>query len=86
MCKALIAADTPGCRTLIEEGINGYLCREKDSDDLARKMVAYYHLPAAAKRAMGIAARDRVLKDFTRERITGIYLEKINAYTSICFL
>ena len=79
MAKALIAADTPGCRTLIEEGINGYLCREKDGADLARKMTAYYHLPAAAKRKMGIAGRDKVLKSFTREHITGIYLEKINS-------
>jgi glycosyltransferase involved in cell wall biosynthesis len=78
MCKALIATDTPGCRTLIEEGVNGYLCREKDGEDLAKKMAAYYHLPAAAKREMGIAARDRILKDFTRQRITAIYLEKID--------
>jgi glycosyltransferase involved in cell wall biosynthesis len=79
MAKALIAADTPGCRTLIEEGINGYLCREKDGADLARKMTEYYHLPAAAKRQMGMAGRDKVLKSFTRERIAGIYLDKINS-------
>ena len=78
MCKALIATDTPGCRTLIEEGVNGYLCREKDGEDLAKKMAAYYHLPAAAKREMGIAARNKILKGFTRRQITAIYLEKIN--------
>jgi glycosyltransferase involved in cell wall biosynthesis len=82
MCKALIAADTPGCRTLIEEGVNGFLCREKDGADLAKKMATYYHLPAAAKRQMGIEARNKVLKSFTRERIAGIYLEKIDALTS----
>ena len=78
MCKALIATDTPGCRTLIEEGVNGYLCREKDGEDLAKKMAAYYHLPAAAKREMGIAARNKILKGFTRQQITAIYLKKIN--------
>jgi glycosyltransferase involved in cell wall biosynthesis len=86
MCKALIAADTPGCRTLIEEGVNGYLCREKDGEDLARKMVAYYYLPSADKREMGIAARNKILKGFTRQQITSIYLEKINAYTTTSFL
>ena len=79
MAKALIASDTPGCHALIEEGVNGYLCREKDGADLARKMTAYYHLPAAAKRQMGIAGRDKVLKNFTRERIVAIYLDKINS-------
>ena len=79
MAKALIAADTPGCRSLIEESVNGYLCREKDSEDLARKMTAYYQLPAAQKEKMGLAAREKVLEQFTREHITAIYLEKINA-------
>jgi glycosyltransferase involved in cell wall biosynthesis len=79
MCKTLIAADTPGCRTLIREGINGYLCREKDGADLARAMTAYYHLPPSAKAQMGIEGRKIVLQSFTREIVTGIYLEKINA-------
>lgn len=79
MSKALIAADTPGCRSLIEDGINGYLCREKDSEDLARKMTAYYQLPADLKEKMGTASREKILEHFTREHITAIYLEKINA-------
>jgi glycosyltransferase involved in cell wall biosynthesis len=78
MCKALIAADTPGCRSLIDQGVNGYLCRKKDSEDLARKMMAYYRLPVPEKEAMGRAARKKVLEHFTREHITAIYLEKIN--------
>jgi glycosyltransferase involved in cell wall biosynthesis len=80
MAKALIAADTPGCRTLIDDGINGYLCRAKDGADLARKMTDYYHLPAAAKRQMGLAGREKVLRDFAQEHILGIYLQKICIY------
>ena len=80
MAKALIAADTPGCRTLIDDGVTGYLCRGKDGADLARKMADYYHLPATAKRQMGLAGREKVLRDFTREHILGIYLQKICIY------
>jgi glycosyltransferase involved in cell wall biosynthesis len=85
MCKALIAADTPGCRSLIEPGVNGYLCREKNSEDLAKKMLTYYRLPAAEKEKMGRAARKKILEQFTREHITAIYLEKINtlAYSPV---
>jgi glycosyltransferase involved in cell wall biosynthesis len=78
MCKALIAADTAGCREVIADGVNGFLCRSKDVADLAEKMEKYYHLPAADKRQMGIAGRDRVLARFTKEIITGIYLDKLN--------
>jgi glycosyltransferase involved in cell wall biosynthesis len=80
MCKALIATDTPGCRALIDEGVNGYLCREKDAADLAKKMAVYYHLPAEAKIKMGLAGREKVLSAFTREKVAAIYLEKINLF------
>jgi glycosyltransferase involved in cell wall biosynthesis len=80
MAKALIATDTSGCRSLIDDGINGYLCRERDGADLARKMREYYELPPAAKRQMGLAGRAKVLRDFTREHIFEIYLQKICIY------
>ena len=61
MCKTLIAADTAGCRSLIADGVNGYLCHPKDGADLAAKMMAYCHLPDDAKKQMGIEGRNRVL-------------------------
>jgi glycosyltransferase involved in cell wall biosynthesis len=79
MCKALIAADTPGCREVIGDGVNGYLCRNKDGADLAEKMEKYYRLPAADKRAMGVEGRNRVLARFTKEIVTRIYLDKLNS-------
>lgn len=80
MAKALIAADTPGCRSVVDDGKNGYLCREKDSADLARKMIEYCQLPAATKRSFGLNGRAKVLHEFTRERVLEIYLQKICLY------
>ena len=82
MAKALIAADTPGCRSVVDDGNNGFLCREKDGADLARKMTEYCQLPAAKKRSLGLNARAKVLHEFTRERILEIYLQKICIYCS----
>lgn len=79
MCKALIAARTPGCRDLIEDGVNGYLCRQKDGRDLAEKMEAYYRLPETAKKQMGIEGRNKVLRYYTQDIIAGIYLDKIDS-------
>ncbi len=78
MCKTLIAADTAGCHTVIGDGINGYLCHPRDGADLADKMLAYYHLPDDAKKQMGIEGRNRVLGQYTRDIVAGIYLQKIN--------
>ena len=79
MCKALIATNTAGCRAVIREDVNGYLCREKDGADLAEKMEKYYHLPADQKTRMGLEGRNIVVQHFTREIVTGIYLDKINS-------
>jgi glycosyltransferase involved in cell wall biosynthesis len=80
MCKALIATDTAGCREVIRDGVNGYLCRNKDSVDLADKMEKYYALSPDAKRQMGIEGRSRIMEHFTKEIITRIYLDKIKAF------
>jgi len=77
MCKALIATDTPGCRTVIQDGVNGYLCKNKDGVDLAGKMEKYYHLSPDQRRTMGEAGRQLVLGHFTRDIVTNIYLDKI---------
>jgi glycosyltransferase involved in cell wall biosynthesis len=77
MCKALIGTDTAGCRAVIRDGVNGYLCRIKDEAHLAEKMTAYYQLPPAAKKQMGIEGRNLVLRQFTREIVADIYLDKI---------
>jgi glycosyltransferase involved in cell wall biosynthesis len=80
MCKALIATDVAGCRDLVRDGVNGYLCKKKDGTDLADKMEKYYALSPDARRQMGIEGRNGVLQHFTREIIAGIYLDKIREF------
>jgi len=82
MCKSLIATDTAGCRDIIRDGVTGYLCRVEDSGDLAEKMEQYIRLSAQEKRQMGIEGRTRVTEHFTKEIITGIYIDKLNSLLS----
>jgi glycosyltransferase involved in cell wall biosynthesis len=77
MCKAIIANDVAGCREIVKNGINGFLCHQKDAADLAAKMEQYYILPAASKNVMGMAGRAIVMEHFTKEIITAIYLSKL---------
>lgn len=81
MGKALIATDTAGCRAVIRDGVNGFLCRVKDGADLAAKMAAYYRLSPAAKEQMGSEGRKLVLQKFTRNSIVDLYLGKIDKLT-----
>ena len=82
MCKPLIATDTPGCRDVIQDGVNGYLCKEKDGADLADKMEKLYRLSPGERSDMGQAGRQLVRQHFARDIIANIYLDKIKALTS----
>jgi glycosyltransferase involved in cell wall biosynthesis len=74
MGRALIAADVPGCRDVVEDGLNGYLCPPRDALSLAgaiRKMAA---LPKTERVAMGAAGRARIQDRFSETLVIGAYL------------
>ncbi len=55
MARPLIATDVPGCREVVEDGVNGFLCRVRDSASLAKAMKKLAELPRVAALAMGEA-------------------------------
>jgi len=77
MEKPIIASDIPGCREVVEDKISGFLCRPKDKDDLADKMVKIMKLTKEERDEMGRKGRERVLKDFDERIIIQIYLDNI---------
>ncbi len=79
MAKPLIAADAPGTREPLEDGVNGFLCRLKDSVDLARKMERMLQLGERDRLEMGQAARRRIQKDFDEQLVIGRYVTEIGA-------
>jgi glycosyltransferase involved in cell wall biosynthesis len=83
MCKFLIATDTAGCRDIITDQENGYLCAVKDAQDLAAKMEAYYHLPAARKNSMGLKGREKITAQYRQEIVAGIYQQKIHTLLAL---
>jgi glycosyltransferase involved in cell wall biosynthesis len=75
MARPLIAADAPGCRDVVEDGVNGYLCAVRDSASLADAMRRFDGLPLERRIAMGEAARRKVQERFSEERVVDTYLE-----------
>jgi glycosyltransferase involved in cell wall biosynthesis len=68
-----ITSDTPGCRDAVIDGKTGVLVPIKNSDVLAKKICELVSSPDELK-AMGIAARKRVLQDFDINLINQKYL------------
>lgn len=82
MALPIITTDVPGCRDVVEDGVNGYLCRPRDAADLAEKMRRMMNLTEQRRDEMGHAGRELVLAHFDERLVTGHYLKQIAAATN----
>jgi glycosyltransferase involved in cell wall biosynthesis len=82
MARPLIASDVPGCRDVVEDGVNGYLCAVRDAGSLASAMLRLAGLPDEQRLAMGRAARWRVQERFSEKRVLGAYLDVLAGLNS----
>jgi glycosyltransferase involved in cell wall biosynthesis len=73
----VITTDAVGCRDAIEDGITGFLCRQRDAQDLADKMRQMLRLPAGERLAMGSAGREKMLREFDERIVISNYVEAI---------
>ena len=73
MSKPIITTDAPGCREVVQNGLNGYLCEVKNASDLADKMEQFYHLPLAQFTSMGIESRKLIEEKFHERLIFQAY-------------
>lgn len=77
--RPIITTNRPGCREIVEDGINGYIVKEKDSADLIDKIEKFIFLSFEERKKMGINARKKVEKDFDRQIVINKYLDEINS-------
>jgi glycosyltransferase involved in cell wall biosynthesis len=75
MTRPLIATDVPGCRDVVVDGVNGYLCTARDAGSLAAAMRRLAQLPPAQRLAMGEAGRHRVQERFSEAFVVRAYLD-----------
>ncbi len=79
MEKPIIATNAVGCKEVVDDGINGYLCEVKNSVDLADKLEKMLALSDAERKNMGKKGREKVLKEFDEKIVFEKYLESIGA-------
>lgn len=75
--RPIITTDRPGCKEIVDDGVNGFLIRQKDSFDLSEKIEKFLQLGIAERRDMGLVGRRKVEKEFDRKIIIHKYLEEI---------
>jgi len=77
MARPIVTTDAVGCREVVDDGINGYLCKPKDASDLADKMELIVSLTHAEREVMGLRGREKVEREFDEQIVIGKYLSAI---------
>lgn len=76
--RPVIASNIPGCRETFEDGVSGMAFEPRNAEDLTDKLIKFIELPYEKKKAMGIAGRRKVEKEFDRNIVIDAYMEEIN--------
>jgi glycosyltransferase involved in cell wall biosynthesis len=77
MARPLIATDVPGCREVVENGVNGFLCAAREARSLAEAMAKLAELPVTQRQAMGAASRRKVQERFSEAVVIRAYLDEL---------
>ncbi len=75
--RPIITTDRSGCSEVVEDGVNGYVVRQKDSSDLIDKIELFLSLSHEERKRMGVAGRRKVEKEFDRKNVVRSYMEEI---------
>jgi glycosyltransferase involved in cell wall biosynthesis len=79
MGKPLIATDVPGCREAVDDGVTGRLCKVRDAEDLAAKMIAMFDMSEGDRAAMGAAGRAKMERQFDEGIVIEAYLQVLRS-------
>lgn len=79
MAKPIVASDVPGCREVVEDGVNGFLCKPRDAASLAAAIAKMADLSHAERVEMGQAGRAKILREYDQKFVIDRYLQAIAA-------
>lgn len=75
--RPVLASNIPGCQEAFDEGITGFGFKPRNAPDLVRAIEKFIALPYEDKKAMGIAGRKKMEREFDRQLVVDTYMEEI---------
>lgn len=79
MARPIVTTDSVGCRDVVDDGVNGLLCKAKDASDLADKLEKIVSMSPVEREIMGSRGRLKVEREFDEQIVINKYLEAIEA-------
>ena len=74
----LIATDIPGCRDIVNHGVNGYLCKAKSHRSVASAMIKMIRLSYGQRLAMANASRSKIVEGYDEKVVVKKYLQAVS--------
>ena len=78
--RPLIASDVPGCREMIADGVNGFLCAPRSAESLAGSIEKFVAKDAADRQRMGKASRALVEAHYGEELVIDAYRQALRPH------
>ena len=78
MACPIITTDAVGCREVVDDGVNGYLCKVREAGDLAEKMERMLSLSPEHRAEMGLRGRTKMVAEFNEQIVIRKYLAAIS--------
>ena len=75
--RPIITTNRSGCREVVDDGVNGYMIPQKNSGKLVEAIEKFMKLSSDEKKAMGLAARKKVEREFDRQIVVEAYMKEI---------
>ena len=78
--RAIITTDRSGCREIVDDGVNGYIVQQKNTQDVIEKIEKFLALSFEERKAMGLKGREKVEKEFDRNIVIGKYMAVLREF------
>ena len=80
--KFLISSARPGCNNIVNNKYNGFLIKNINKENLAKKMINYLNLPNKLKKIYYKNSK-KISSRFYEKDIVNIYLDQINRFKNM---
>ncbi|EFU70158.1 group 1 glycosyl transferase [Aliarcobacter butzleri JV22] len=80
MAKPIITTNAVGCKDVVDDNINGFLCDVKSIESLKNAMEKMFLLDKNQRDKMGIFGRKKILKEYDEKIVINKYLFEISQF------
>ncbi|QQP69556.1 glycosyltransferase family 4 protein [Carnobacterium sp. CS13] len=80
--RPIITTNRSGCREVVNNGVNGYIVEQQNTQELISKIEKFIKLTNKSKEQMGLAGRKKVEQEFDRQIVVDAYMDEINKIRS----